>query len=707
MIKKQRLITFAVLAFLSIVFAFVLGWDTSSTAIAQDGECTPMAKNILESVKETCEATGRDQICYGSVSIEAEPQSSTSNFVFEQQGDIANVGDLATLRLQALDPVNSQWGVALIKVQASLPDSIPEDVTLLLFGNVEVANLGRDLTKVEMAVNTDSNVRNRATAENTQIFGSITSDATVIANGRITNPAGEDWIRIEFETAPAGYGWVLASSLSGDASSLTVVESSTEPAFGPMEAFTFSSQDDGSCGDVSNSGLMIQTPAGVGEINFFINEVDIQVGSTAFLTAQPGQQMNVSTLEGGVKVGSFGVTQNIPPGAQSNIPLNQQGTAAGMPNLPKPYIDEEVIGLGSFLEVELFEEDFDFVEAFNDECLEDFNSEFNDGVDDPFGDEVSTSCFLGYNDLYEDYFEDELPDECFDESGQVLDECLGDFNNEWPDECFDESGEISEYCLDADEYLDTLPDSCYNIYTGDIEDECVGAFDNIEALPDSCFDEYGEIADECFGASGIIYDLPNTCYDDGTGEILDECLDSFGSFDGDFDLGDECIDPYTGEISEACLQDEEFLGGLPDACFDLDTGEIYDECLDPYEEFSSAPDDCYDEDTGYFDEECYSGIIDDDFGYGTQYRDEYGDIIEDYYGDDGYYGDGYYGDGYYGDGYYGDGYYGDGYYGDGYYGDGYYGDGYYGDSYGDDYGGDYGDDYGGDYGDDYGGYYGD
>lgn len=113
MIKKQRLITFVALAFLSIVFAFVLGWDTSSTAIAQDGECTPMAKNILESVKETCEATGRDQICYGSVSIEAEAQSGAADFVFEQQGDIANVGDLATLRLQALDPVNSQWGVEL------------------------------------------------------------------------------------------------------------------------------------------------------------------------------------------------------------------------------------------------------------------------------------------------------------------------------------------------------------------------------------------------------------------------------------------------------------------------------------------------------------------------------------------------------------------------------------------------------------------
>lgn len=634
MTQNRQLMNFLTLSFLCTIFVLILGWNTHSTVTAQTGECTPMAQSILESVKNVCSATGRDQICYGSVSIEAEPQSGAANFHFEQKGDIANVADLATLRLQALDPVDSQWGVALMKLQASLPDDAPEDVTLLLFGNVQVANLGSGLSKVDMTVNTSSNVRNRATADNTQILGSIAAGSTVTANGRMTNPAGENWIRIEFKTAPAGYGWVLGSSLSGDTSTLKVVDSSTAPAFGPMEAFTFSSSDDNNeCGDVSNSGLLIQTPAGVGEINFFINEVDIQVGSTAFLTTGETHKLNISTLEGGVSVKSFGVKQEIPPGSWSSVPLGNDGMADAAPDLPEPYGNDNFLGLDVFAGDKLLPEEFDIAQPFNDACLKDFNAEFNDGVIDTFGDEVSTTCFLEYHDTFQKYYDEGLPADCFNDDGSVADSCMADFNDEWPKQCFDDSGNITEYCLDANQYIDTLPDSCFS-NSGEIQGECVGAFDNIDALPDQCFDENGDITNDCLGASGIMYDLPPSCYDDTTGDILQDCLDSFGSFNSEFDLANNCFDS-SGNITDACSSDPTLLDSLPSECFDPDTGQVYPECYGPYEEYSSAPDSCFDETTGTFDESCYAGVIDDTYGYGTAYRDEQGNIIQDYGSDGG------------------------------------------------------------------------
>ncbi|MFN8372502.1 MAG: hypothetical protein U0694_06460 [Anaerolineae bacterium] len=49
--------------------------------------------------------------------------------------------------------------------------------------------------------------------------------------------------------------------------------------------------------EAPDSGILIQTPQGAGTINLVVNEVEITLGSTAYMTAGDGE-MTVSLIEG-------------------------------------------------------------------------------------------------------------------------------------------------------------------------------------------------------------------------------------------------------------------------------------------------------------------------------------------------------------------------------------------------------------------------
>src|SRR5262249_14818906 len=76
-----------------------------------------------------------------NVSLTAEPQPGVSNFKFERDGDIVDVNDISTLKLEPLDEAAGTWGLVLMQLQADIPDSLPgQNVTFLMFGDVELEN---------------------------------------------------------------------------------------------------------------------------------------------------------------------------------------------------------------------------------------------------------------------------------------------------------------------------------------------------------------------------------------------------------------------------------------------------------------------------------------------------------------------------------------------------------------------------------------
>ena len=174
----------------------------SVPALAQNDAvaCPIVVEEVLREVDSICRATGRNQACYGHMAMEVITRDGAEDFQFERVGDIADVSGIRTMRLSPLNLENNAWGVALMRLQVNIPDTLPgQNVTFLLFGDVEITSA----------------------------------------------------------VAPEN------------------------SAASPMQAFYLTTGiGDAACAEAPESGMLVQTPEGVGEVAFSMNGVDVSLGST-------------------------------------------------------------------------------------------------------------------------------------------------------------------------------------------------------------------------------------------------------------------------------------------------------------------------------------------------------------------------------------------------------------------------------------------
>jgi hypothetical protein len=207
-------------------------------------KCPAIVQTALAAADQLCAATKRNQACYGHVAMTVEAQPNVSDFKFEKAGDVVNLADLKLLRLTPLNEQTGDWGVAMLRLQANLPDTLPgQNVTFLLFGDAEVTNA--------------------------------------------VNP--------------------------GDSKTADLH---------PMQAFYLhTGVGDAACDEAPESGLLVQTPEGVGEVSLTINEVKVQMGSTVFFQADPDTKgdMTVNTLEGAAYLNIGQQTQPVVAGTRLRV----------------------------------------------------------------------------------------------------------------------------------------------------------------------------------------------------------------------------------------------------------------------------------------------------------------------------------------------------------------------------------------------------
>ncbi len=236
----------------------------SSVILAQDHRCPTIARMALESVDRLCQETGRNRACYGNGAVDAEFTSDAEDVVFDEPGDTTDVVQLQSLRLHPMDVDEGTWGVALMNLQANLPDTFPgQGVTFVLFGDVDVET---------------------------------------------SASADDETINTEAYYFRTGVG-------------------------------------DAPCEEAPNSGILVQTPNGVGEINLTLNDVNISLGSTAFLQAVAGGDMSVNLLEGSARVEAFGEEQRVLAGMRIRIPIDENLSATGPPSPPEMCDNSDVQAL--------------------------------------------------------------------------------------------------------------------------------------------------------------------------------------------------------------------------------------------------------------------------------------------------------------------------------------------------------------------------
>lgn len=324
--------------------------DISGERAAIEATCPEIVKAAWENVDRLCVDAGRNKACYGHVLLNAQPQPHVQHFAFDQEGQIVDVIDLQSLRLSTMDMLNGYWGVALMRIQANLPASTPDkNVSLLLFGDVEIESGGEALAVAEVV--NDSrfnaiNVRYRPTTQS-PVIGVLRDGEIVTATGRLPDSS---WVRVQLPDR-ATAGWIsapLIAAADGDDEAIQSLAEVTPEStyYGPMQAFYFQSGlNDAVCPEAPNSGILIQTPEGVAEITLLINEVDIQMGSTVYFQGYEDSDMTISVVEGHAIVTAQGETRMAVAGTRISVPMGEGMVPAGPPSPPVPYDMSELMAL--------------------------------------------------------------------------------------------------------------------------------------------------------------------------------------------------------------------------------------------------------------------------------------------------------------------------------------------------------------------------
>ncbi|MBK8135074.1 MAG: SH3 domain-containing protein [Chloroflexi bacterium] len=326
----------------------------TAAAVAQNPPadvCETIVRDALQAANTACLGTARNQVCYGNILGAASPADGVSDLIFQDVGDIATLAQIKALELSPLNEADHEWGVALMQIQANLPDTLPgQNVTFLLFGDTTVEQTVGEQVRIDAATTDPSNMR-LGPNTTSPVIGSVPEGSAVVATGKTTNAAGEEWVRVRYEDYRTQTGWMLASLLDVELDSLPDVASGSLN-YNPMQAFYFRTGiGRTTCATAPVNGVVVQTPQGAGRVNFNVNGINVALGSTVFITAPEGSGSTcLSLITGGMELSSGGASLDLVPGERSCVPVIEEDKA-GPPGPAVPFDATEIASIAAVLDI--------------------------------------------------------------------------------------------------------------------------------------------------------------------------------------------------------------------------------------------------------------------------------------------------------------------------------------------------------------------
>lgn len=301
--------------------------STSLYTVAQT-DCPAVVTSIIDTVADTCSELARNEICYGNNLLTTLDFAGEPVDGLQDVGDISGIFDVASVETAPFDADNNVWGIAILSLQANLPDTLPgQNVTIIAFGDTTLQNqvIPEDQLVDSLTATSTGNINIRSGAgTNFDRVGVLGLEEEVTITGR---SASGEWVQIETDELN---GWIFASLLTidGDLSLLRVVGDSADSDFvAPMQAFSLQTGiGQSGCAEVPPDGVLIQSPTDT-TVHFLIDGIDVEIGSTVFIQ-YIGNRIAISTLDGMVTVTSSGVSQAIDPGYTVYV------SVAGAPGAP-------------------------------------------------------------------------------------------------------------------------------------------------------------------------------------------------------------------------------------------------------------------------------------------------------------------------------------------------------------------------------------
>jgi hypothetical protein len=338
---------------LAIVLLLIFSHNQPQTVSSQDDEpvsdCAPLVEEALQILGSACAEVGRNEACYGHTMVNATFRDGATDTQFSTSGDISPIIDMDTLITEPIDLEAGTWGVAMMHLQADLPEADEaSSMTLVLFGDTEVINTV-DPTLEALPQCTVDNQTGRnlniyaGPGTNRDTIGIFPSDEQSVVNGRSVEGG---WVRI-FRNG--SLGWIQASELTMDCNieMLAVVDEAddTNGLYArPMQSFSLQTGNNSICEDAPD-GLLVESPSGQ-RAHVMVNGVELEFASTGFLSADPDGNLLVSGLDGEITVRALLETVQVLPGFETRIPL-LDGLPIDIPEIP---FEIESLSLGNLPE---------------------------------------------------------------------------------------------------------------------------------------------------------------------------------------------------------------------------------------------------------------------------------------------------------------------------------------------------------------------
>lgn len=282
---------FALIVLLGLLSIFPL----FSQAQTADASCPALVELALSQVGDNCANLGRNSACYGFNRVDATFTEAVDTGFFTRPSETTQLATMKTIRTAPLDLGLAQWGIAVMNVQANVPDTLPgQAVTFLLLGDSEVENAvappsAQPIQPVTLIMQTPSDLHSSPVADS-EIIGNLPAGTVVEADG-----LSDDGLSVRVQTN-LGAGWISRTSINQtDAlNSLPVISA----AQSPMQAFYFRTTVAETECQQTPSLLAIQSPENI-KVDLNANGANIRLGSLVTLQTLPsGDEMQLTVLEG-------------------------------------------------------------------------------------------------------------------------------------------------------------------------------------------------------------------------------------------------------------------------------------------------------------------------------------------------------------------------------------------------------------------------
>jgi hypothetical protein len=309
-------------------------------------DCPTIVQNAINTIGSACTKIGRNSLCYGNSTIQAQFQPGAGNPSFQKSGDVVDVSQVKQFTLGGMDAVGN-WGMAEMKIQADLPNTDPtKAVTFIFFGNVQLTDAVSDANATAIALSPTA-----LPAQQTQVAVATNQQATKVA-ATATKLAGIENTATARALTPTPTGTILAAKATQVAATATKLASligtataarsgaqpgAAEGLYSGLQAFYFQSKDSAPCDQAPHDGVLIQSPKGFQRVTLSIDGATVSLGSTIYVTAQPSGFLTVNTLQGSAQVTVAGQSQTAGVGLAVQVPLDANLHASGPPQLGQLY----------------------------------------------------------------------------------------------------------------------------------------------------------------------------------------------------------------------------------------------------------------------------------------------------------------------------------------------------------------------------------